>query len=193
MVNILCDFFRWKLDGTKTIWLWSFWRCCKWIYNITSVTILRSLHSDIATSWIYQYNIMKLCLIFSLIATVFVAEAKTAKFNCTIRQCNQCATVFYERVGSQLQQKFCGRFLSRGCCRLDNAYGRLFWKGFSEFYNTSSCNKIIKYIQIIYFYFINSLLLKQFIAQQQLLLYQNSIAQWQIARWLCNMLPLELE
>ena len=104
---------------------------------------------------------MKLCLIFSLIATVFVAEAKTAKFNCTIRQCNQCATVFYERVGSQLQQKFCGRFLSRGCCRLDNSYGRLFWKGFSEFYDTSSCNKKNKIytnnLFLFYQYFINIL------------------------------------
>ena len=71
---------------------------------------------------------MKICLIFGLIATVLIgqSDARTANFNCTIRQCNQCATVYYEKVGSQLQQKFCGRFLSRGCCRLNNAYGRLF-------------------------------------------------------------------
>ena len=145
-MNILCDY-RWKLDGRRTIWLWSFWRYCKWIYNITSVTILRSHSFWYSTSWIYQYKIMNICFIFAIIATCFIdqSEPRTAKFNCTIRQCNQCATVFYEKVGSQLQQKFCGRFLSQGCCRLDNAYGRLFWKSFSEFYDTSPCknkNKI---------------------------------------------------
>ena len=141
-MNILCDY-RWKLDGTRTIWLWSFWRYCKWIYNITSVTILRSHSFWYSTSWIYQYKIMNICFIFAIIVTCFIdqSQARTAKFNCTIRQCNQCATVFYEKVGNQLQQKFCGRFLSQGCCRLDNAYGRLFWKGFLNSTTQVTCDK----------------------------------------------------
>ena len=63
------------------------------------------------------------------------SEARTAKFNCTIRQCNQCATVFMKKL-----EVNCNKNSAVVSCHKDAADWIMlmedyFEKDFSKFYN----------------------------------------------------------
>ena len=47
---------------------------------------------------------------------------------CTLRRCNQCATVFTEQMGTLQQQHFCGDYIETPCCRIMKSFSvrRLF-------------------------------------------------------------------
>ena len=52
-----------------------------------------------------------------------------ARRKCTIRRCNQCATVFEERRGTKQQQTFCRDYIQSRCCRkmILSSVQRHFW------------------------------------------------------------------
>ena len=57
--------------------------------------------------------------ITSILVILFITQVCSVNgLKCTLRRCNQCATVFTEQMGTMQQQHFCGDYIETHCCRI---------------------------------------------------------------------------